>query len=45
VVSPGVADHVRVTIASLADGHGEIAEHLAAAAQAPAGRARWSRHR
>jgi DNA-binding transcriptional MocR family regulator len=45
VVSHGAADHVRVTISSLAAGHDEIAGHLAVAAEAPAGRARWSRHR
>jgi DNA-binding transcriptional MocR family regulator len=45
VVSPSDGDHIRVTTATIADGHEEIAEHLAAAATGAGSRARWSRHR
>jgi len=45
LVSPSDSDHVRVTIAAVADGHEEIAEHLAAAASGAGSRVRWSRHR
>lgn len=45
LTSPAGVDHVRVTIALLADGYSGLAAQLAAAASGTGALGRWSRHR
>lgn len=45
LTAPGPVDHVRVTIALLAEGHAELAEQLAVAASGARTGGLWSRHR